>query len=484
MSLYSNLKGLGILVYSSLSSLPLSNVAEDTIARTLDTDKLYIWNGTGWYYLPPTNTNPTITTGGAAAYELSTDGISTVITLQANDPEGFAIIWNYAVTTGSLGSTATVSQADNVFTITPSTDAANAGTFTITFTASDGVNLATSASQFSLSFILPPPTLSVSPTTGLSAGTFDLAQGDKLELTGYGSVTSATGYDTAFGTVYTFTPDESGDILVKMWGAGGAGDPWTSGAANAGGGGAFIEGIVSVVGGQQYQFIVGNGGWSGARGLWSAVGGWGGGGGNNTQAGYGVTPDVYGTGGVKQATTRQAVGGGGGGCTGLFLGTVGLGNELMIVGAGGGGGYNAGTGGAGVYDGSNNAHPDDPRVDGAGASSNLAGTNSGGAATAGARGRGGPGYMRGGGGGAGYYGGAGGLDATSSPSGGGGGSSYTHPTLVNRTGFANGYPGRGTRIAGGAGDVDYADNAGQGAAGQQNQFVAGGGRIVIQKVPV
>jgi len=468
--------------YATLSALPLVDVEDDTLAKVLDTNKLYKWTGTGWYFLDPVNTNPTITTGGNASYELATDGTPTVVTLAANDPEGFPIIWSYVVTAGSLGSTATVSQADNVFTITPSIVDANAGDFTLTFTASDGVNLATSASEFSLSFILPSPTLSVSPTTGLSTGTFELEQGDKLELTGYGDVTSVTGYNTAYGIVYTFTPNSSGDISVKMWGAGGAGDSFTAASGFNGGGGAFIEGIVSVVGGQQYQFIVGNGGWSGDTAVSSAVGGWGGGGGNNSQAGYGVTPEVYGTGGVQVATSRGAIGGGGGGCTGLFLGTVGLGNEIMVVGAGGGGGYNTGTGGAGVYAGSNNAHPDDPRVDGAGGSDTSAGTNAGGANTAGARGRGGPGYMRGGGGGAGYYGGAGGLDASSSPSGGGGGSSYTHPTLVNTIVWANGSPGRATRLAGGYTDVDYADNAGKGGLGAVDQFVAGGGRIVIQKV--
>jgi len=132
--------------------MPLSGIADDTLAKVTDTDKLYRWTGTGWYFLDPVNNNPNITTGGDATYTLAADGTATVVTLEANDPEGFAIIWSYAVTTGSLGSTATVSQADNVFTITPSTLESDAGDFTLTFTASDGVNLATSASEFSLQF--------------------------------------------------------------------------------------------------------------------------------------------------------------------------------------------------------------------------------------------------------------------------------------------------------------------------------------------
>ena len=53
---------------------------------------------------------------------LANDGTATAITAVSEDPEGFPLTWSYAVTTGSLGSTATVSQTDNVFTITPSTD--------------------------------------------------------------------------------------------------------------------------------------------------------------------------------------------------------------------------------------------------------------------------------------------------------------------------------------------------------------------------
>ena len=147
-------EGSATTVYSTIGDLPLSDVTTGAQAYVSSTNRLYIWNGTGWYNIALINTAPTITTGGNSSYELATNGTPTVVTLQANDPEGFPITWSYAVTTGSLGSTATVSQSNNVFTITPSTDSANAGDFTITFTASDGVNLATSASGFSLFFAI------------------------------------------------------------------------------------------------------------------------------------------------------------------------------------------------------------------------------------------------------------------------------------------------------------------------------------------
>ena len=84
---------------------------------------------------------------------LANDGTATVITAVSEDPEGFPLTWSYAVTTGSLGSTATVSQTDNVFTITPSTDTANAGEFSITFSVTDGATGVVSAvSAFTLAF--------------------------------------------------------------------------------------------------------------------------------------------------------------------------------------------------------------------------------------------------------------------------------------------------------------------------------------------
>jgi hypothetical protein len=156
MSTYSDLiggsAGSATTVYAALADLPLSDVVAGAQAYVSATNRLYLWSGAGWYNIALINTAPTITTGGDSSYALALDGTATVVTLEANDPEGLPIAWSYAVTAGSLASAATVSQADNVFTITPSTVEANAGGFTLTFTASDGVNIATSASEFTLAF--------------------------------------------------------------------------------------------------------------------------------------------------------------------------------------------------------------------------------------------------------------------------------------------------------------------------------------------
>jgi len=117
-------------------------------------NNLYLYNGAGWYLVATVaNAQPTTISGVESAYALASDGTATVITAVSTDPEGFPLTWSYAVTTGSLDSTATISQTDNVFTITPSTDEANAGEFSITFSVTDGATGVVSAvSAFTLSF--------------------------------------------------------------------------------------------------------------------------------------------------------------------------------------------------------------------------------------------------------------------------------------------------------------------------------------------
>ena len=105
------------------------------------------------------NTAPAAITGVNSTYDLATDGTATTITAISSDPEGSALTWSYTVTTGSLGSTATVSQADNVFTVTPSTTEADAGTFSITFSVTDGTNITTKVVDFALVFTAAPSSI-------------------------------------------------------------------------------------------------------------------------------------------------------------------------------------------------------------------------------------------------------------------------------------------------------------------------------------
>ena len=207
MSTYSDLKGGSTTtIYSTAAGLPLTDVAGGAQAYVTETNRLYLWNGSGWYNIALINTAPTITTEAAATYTLADDGTATVITLVATDPEGVPITWSYAVTTGTLGSTATVSQSANVFNVTPSSTAADAGTFSLTFTASDGINVATSTSAFTLEFVVTNSRYTTLLATAVSTG-------DNNNITDASSsnhTITVTG-DAHAGTVSPYSPDSSSD---------------------------------------------------------------------------------------------------------------------------------------------------------------------------------------------------------------------------------------------------------------------------------
>ena len=116
------------------------------------TNNLYIYAGSGWFKIATVqNNSPTPITGVDSNYTLAVDGTATTITAASTDPEGFPITFGFS--TSGLGSIATVSQDSSVFTITPTTNTSNGGTFTLTITATDNVNGAINfPSNFSLTF--------------------------------------------------------------------------------------------------------------------------------------------------------------------------------------------------------------------------------------------------------------------------------------------------------------------------------------------
>ena len=149
----------GAVVYATADLLPLSGNSAGDMGYVTATNRFYINNGSGWYSVSLVNTNPNITSvqdasSGTTPFTLATDQTATVITVTAADPEEVPLTYGYSVTSGSLNGS-TVAQGTgnntNVFTVTP--HASQDATFTITFTASDGINQATSANAFSLSFV-------------------------------------------------------------------------------------------------------------------------------------------------------------------------------------------------------------------------------------------------------------------------------------------------------------------------------------------
>jgi hypothetical protein len=145
---------------STVADLPDTGNNPGDIQLVEATNRLYVWNGSGWYNIALINQTPTWDSGGqpSGSYVLDNDSPqdATVITLAASDPDGLPISYSY-VTSGSMDSMATIGQDSSVFTITPKT-VAQVGegvelTGSITFRASDGVNILPSVSSFTLSFV-------------------------------------------------------------------------------------------------------------------------------------------------------------------------------------------------------------------------------------------------------------------------------------------------------------------------------------------
>jgi len=152
----------GVTVYANRSSLPASGNTAGDQAYVTANNRLYIWNGTGWYSIALLNLAPSIQSvldsdnNTTTPFALATDGTPTTITITAVDSDGDSITYGYSADS-NFGGLATLSQANNVFTITPfSEDSATTTSGTITFTATDDVNVASSGVQtFTLNFLSP-----------------------------------------------------------------------------------------------------------------------------------------------------------------------------------------------------------------------------------------------------------------------------------------------------------------------------------------
>ena len=145
---YTTPTSAALQVVATVGDLPIGASPGDQ-AVVQSNNKLYIRTADGWYATALINTAPSIS-GNDASYELASDQTPTVITLTATDPENDPVTFSHSVSSGDLNGT-TVTQDDNVFTITP--HVSQPATFDLTFSADDSVNVATTTpSSFSLSF--------------------------------------------------------------------------------------------------------------------------------------------------------------------------------------------------------------------------------------------------------------------------------------------------------------------------------------------
>ena len=196
-------------VADTAALIALSSMSAGDQALVIDNNKLFIYTGSAWYLIATmVNASPTPISGVAPAYTLEKDGTATTITAVSTDPEGFPLTWSYAVTTGSLGSTATVSQADNVFTITPSADSADKGEFSITFSATDGGNtgVVNAISAFTLSFATIDPNFNQVSLQSTFEGTNNGVNNVFTDSSAYPNTITASGTASGNVTQGSFSP--------------------------------------------------------------------------------------------------------------------------------------------------------------------------------------------------------------------------------------------------------------------------------------
>ena len=165
-------------VYANISAMTATSPTTGDQAFVTANSGLYIYNGGGWYKIATVNTSPTISSPSTGAnITLATDGAATSIELVGSDvDEGTTLQNSYAVTTGSLtnggGATATITSSatsngtysalapstnttNRFFKITPTTNTSYIGTFSLTFSMSDGISAATTVQNFTLIFSVP-----------------------------------------------------------------------------------------------------------------------------------------------------------------------------------------------------------------------------------------------------------------------------------------------------------------------------------------
>jgi len=195
--------------FTQASELPAgANIGEQAFVE--ETNRLYIWNGSGWYNIALINTTPTWDSNGQpnASYILDADSpqTATTIILAASDPEGTPVSYNY-VTGGSMDSIATISQDSSVFTITPKTSvqAPGGGTGSITFRATDGINILPQVSSFTLNFVSVMDDSKY--TTLLATGTNGTVGYYSLSGASYDSITLDTSSEGTGYQVFAFNND-------------------------------------------------------------------------------------------------------------------------------------------------------------------------------------------------------------------------------------------------------------------------------------
>jgi len=152
--------GRSVISYANFAAFPTTSNTAGDFAFAQDTKALYMWDGTEWDRVALGNDeSPVITTEPPTTFKLNSDGTTSTVAMVAQDPEGFDITYGIAYKTtnnarpSQLSADTTINQSTGVYTFTPTTTAANTGSFTARLSASDGARITTRLVDFNLAFL-------------------------------------------------------------------------------------------------------------------------------------------------------------------------------------------------------------------------------------------------------------------------------------------------------------------------------------------
>ena len=225
--------GSSVTSYAAPSNFPSSgNSVGDFAFATSAPKALYVWDGAEWDRIySGQQEDVSFTTDPPASIDLAVDGSTSTITAAATDPDGFPISYSYDTNPSSPDQvTSIVNNNNGSFTLTPSTNAAHAGSFIFRTKAADGVMTSSRSTSVALLFAYSIEYLLVGG--GGSGGTGSNTAGSGGGGAG-GFLTSTTAINE--GTVYQIVIGEGG--VDSGSGGGDDGSPTTAFGITAGGGG-------------------------------------------------------------------------------------------------------------------------------------------------------------------------------------------------------------------------------------------------------
>ena len=143
----------GVTSYANLAAFPSSGNTAGDYGFATDTKALYVWDGAEWDRISTgNNETPRLTTTPASSHLLNSNGATSSITIAAMDPEGFPITYSHDTNPASPNQITNVAENNGTFTLTPSSNPAHAGQFTLRLKASDGISTISHPIVVSLAF--------------------------------------------------------------------------------------------------------------------------------------------------------------------------------------------------------------------------------------------------------------------------------------------------------------------------------------------